>query len=156
MSHIGCDTSWCIVAYHWLKRIYRYKDNIFLHSMVLLKWEFAVWVEIIWFLEKSSSFFFFFSVYEVRIRLYEALLIDGIANPQNIKEVRTFFNAGFQCPDDRDLSQHLRRQQGGARRIRKLQARHQNFPSRKRQEVHPSQHQGYVHHLLTLLCHGPG
>jgi len=51
-------------------------------------------------LEKSSSFFFFFSVYEVRIRLYKALLIDGIANPQNIKEVRTFFNAGFQCPDD--------------------------------------------------------
>ena len=28
-------------------------------------------------MEKSSSFFFFFSVYEVRIRLYKALLIDG-------------------------------------------------------------------------------
>ena len=36
------------------------------------------------------------------------------------------------------------------------EARHKNFPSRKRQEVHLSQHQGYVHHLLTLLCHGPG
>ena len=60
MSHIGCDTSWCIVAYHWLKRIYRYKDNIFLDSMIILKREFAVRVEIISFLEKSSSFFLYF------------------------------------------------------------------------------------------------
>jgi len=77
-------------------------------------------------LEKSSSFFFFFSVYEVKIRLYKALLIDGdcksvgmavliagdykfvrmavlmagdYKSPEH-KEVGTFFNAGFQIRRD--------------------------------------------------------
>ena len=81
MSHIGCDTSWCIVAYHWLKRIYRHKDNIFLHSMVLLKREFAVWVEIICFLEKSSSFFSFLVFMRWGLDFTRHYLLMGIANP---------------------------------------------------------------------------
>ena len=42
MSHIGCDTSWCIAAYHRLKRIYWYKDKIFLDPMIILEREIAV------------------------------------------------------------------------------------------------------------------